>query len=575
MTLFGAAAATGETVVESSARYSPLFLITAHLSSPESSSSPPLIFRPSIQELESMEGTSKPHLLLIPYPLQGHIIPAVHLAIKLAGAGFSVTFVNTEAVHHLIRSSGADGGHQDIFAGARSSSLDIRYELVGDGLPVTFDRSLNHDEFMLQLLDNFHGKIEALAGRLPPISGLVADTFFVWPATLARSLGIPYISFWTEPALVFSLYYHMDLLRHHGHFGAKEVVGTIVAFVDGDDSNVVRRRLYYEVVARPSSTGRQQIDENRQDTITYLPGVAAMEPTDLMSYLQDSDTSTVVHRIIFKSFEEAHRADFILANTVAELESDTIAALDREKPFYAVGPIFPAGFTRSAVATSLWAESDCSQWLDSRPRSSVLYISFGSYAHVEKRDLEEIAHGLMASGASFVWVLRPDVVSSNEPEPLPAKFRKETDGRGIVVRWCRQAEVLSHPAVGGFLTHCGWNSILESVWSGVPMLCFPLLTDQFTNRRLVVGDWKVAVDLGGGPGRMPVRREDVAKKIGWLMRGKEGVRAREEVRKMRGILQGALARGGSSSRNFDRFVEDLKCRVSSGGGDVRVRAGEK
>ncbi|KAK8934946.1 UDP-glycosyltransferase 86A1 [Platanthera zijinensis] len=486
--------------------------------------------------MEGSSPTSKPHLLLIPYPLQGHIIPSVHLALKLADAGFSVTFVNTEAVHHHIRSSGADGGHQDIFAGARSSGLHIRYELVSDGLPVTFDRSLNHDEFMLQLLNNFHGKVEALVGRLPPISGLVADTFFVWPATLAASLGIPYISFWTEPALVFSLYYHMDLLRHHGHFGAKE---------------------------------------NRQDTITYLPGVAAMEPTDLMSYLQDSDTSTVVHRIIFKSFEEAHRADFILTNTVAELESDTIAALNREKPFYAVGPIFPAGFTRSTVATSLWAESDCSQWLDSRPRGSVLYISFGSYAHVEKRDLEEIAHGLMASGSSFVWVLRPDVVSSNEPEPLPENFRKETDGRGIVVRWCRQAEVLSHPAVGGFLTHCGWNSILESVWSGVPMLGFPLLTDQFTNRRLVVGDWKVAVDLGGGPGRMPVTREDVAKKIGWLMRGEEGVRAREEVRKVRGVLQGALARGGSSSRNFDRFVEDLKCRVSSGGGDVRVRAGEK
>ncbi|KAK8934940.1 UDP-glycosyltransferase 86A1 [Platanthera zijinensis] len=294
--------------------------------------------------------------------------------------------------------------------------------------------------------------------------------------------------------------------------------------------------------------------QNRKDTITYLPGVAAIEPTDLMSYLQDSDTTTVVHRIIFKAFEEAHQADFILANTVAELETETIAAVHREKPFYAVGPIFPAGFTRSAVATSLWAESDCSQWLDSRPRGSVLYISFGSYAHVEKKVLEEIAHGVMASGASFVWALRPDIVGSNDLEPLPAWFKKETAGRGIVVQWCRQAEVLSHPAVGGFLTHCGWNSILESVWSGVPMLCFPLLTDQFTNRRLVVGDWKVAVDLGGGAGRMAVRREDVAEKIGRLMRGEEGVMAREEVKKVRNILQGALAGGGSSSRNFDRDV---------------------
>nr|UYE91545.1 putative glycosyltransferase [Anoectochilus roxburghii] len=295
-----------------------------------------------------MEGSiSKPHLLIIPYPLQGHIIPAVHLALKLAAAGFSITFVNTEAVHyqtelahqHLPPSSGTNGGHQDFFAGSRASGLDIRYELVGDGLPVAFDRSLHHDEFMSHLLHRIHANVEALVRRLPPLSGLVADTFFVWPATLARSLGIPYVSFWTEPALVFSLYYHMDLLRLHGHFCAKE---------------------------------------NRKDTITYLPGVLAMEPTDLTSYLQEVDTSSVVHQIIFKAFDEAHRADFILCNTVTELESGTIAAMEREKPFYAVGPIFPAGFTSSIVATSLWAETDCSQWLDTRLPGSVLYISFGS-----------------------------------------------------------------------------------------------------------------------------------------------------------------------------------------------------
>ncbi|XP_018681746.2 UDP-glycosyltransferase 86A1-like [Musa acuminata AAA Group] len=464
-----------------------------------------------------------PHALLVPYPLQGHIIPAVHLAIKLASRGFAITFVNTEAVHHqtccAARRSGSDLGH-DIFPAARASGLDIRYELVSDGLPVAFDRSLNHDQFMFAVLHVLSAHVEELIRKLslradPPLTCLIADTFFVWPSTLAKKFGIPYVSFWTEPALIFSLYYHMDLLIRNGHFASHD---------------------------------------NSKDTITYVPGVAAIEPADLMSYLQETDVSTVVHQIIFKAFDEAKAADFVLCNTVQELESDTISALQREKPFYAVGPIFPAGFTRSAVATSLWAESDCSQWLDSKPPGSVLYISFGSYAHIGRRDLEEIAHGVLGSTVSFIWVLRSDVVSSDEPDPLPEDFAEESQGRGVVVPWCCQVELLKHRSIGGFLTHCGWNSILESIWCGVPLLCFPLLTDQFTNRKLVVNDWRIGLDLGR---TNKVNREEVSKRIEILMEGEAGNEARKNIREVRRALEIALTPEGSSHKNLDQFIADL------------------
>lgn len=283
----------------------------------------------------------------------------------------------------------------------------------------------------------------------------------------------------------------------------------------------------------------------------------AIEPSDLMSYLQDSDTSSVVHQIIFKAFDEAKAADFVLCNTVDELEADTIAALQLLKRFFAVGPIFPEGFAKSAVATSLWPESDCSQWLASRPPRSVLYVSFGSYAHVSKRDLAEIAAGVLRSGASFIWVLRPDVVSSAEPDPLPEGFAAAAQGRGLVVPWCCQVEVLSHPAVGGFLTHCGWNSILESVWCGVPLLCFPLLTDQFTNRKLVVRDWGIGLDLGG-VGR--VNEEEVAERIDLLMVAEEGFRMKESIEGVRKALQNAVSSGGSSHKNFEQFIVELTQR---------------
>ncbi|KAE9455706.1 hypothetical protein C3L33_12393, partial [Rhododendron williamsianum] len=141
--------------------------------------------------------------------------------------------------------------------------------------------------------------------------------------------------------------------------------------------------------------------DNRKDSIDYIPGVGSIKPTDLMSYLQDADIGTVVHRIIPKAFAEVKKADIIICNTVQELEPETISALHQKQPTYAIGPVFPTGFTKSPVATNLWPESDCTQWLDARPHGSVLYISFGSYAHTSKHDIVEIAQGLLLSGVGI------------------------------------------------------------------------------------------------------------------------------------------------------------------------------
>lgn len=167
-------------------------------------------------------GSRRPHAVVMPYPLQGHVIPAVHLALRLAERGFAVTFVNTEFVHQQI-ASGAGAGAADIFASARAE-LDVRYELVSDGFPLAFDRSLHHDQFMEGVLHVLPAHAEDLLRRVvtdPATTCLVIDTFYVWPATLASKLGVPYVSFWTEPALIFHLYHHMDLLTMNGHFRCK------------------------------------------------------------------------------------------------------------------------------------------------------------------------------------------------------------------------------------------------------------------------------------------------------------------------------------------------------------------
>lgn len=169
-----------------------------------------------------MDKDLKPHAIFIAYPLQGHVNPCVHLARKLAERGFTITFINTQYVHH--KSTRAQGNKdEDIFVDARRSGLDIRYTTISDGLPVEFDRSLNHDQFMAALLHVFSAHAEEAVENIvksgESVNCLIADTFFVWPAKLAKKFGLLYISYWTETALVFSQYYHMDLLRMNSHYG--------------------------------------------------------------------------------------------------------------------------------------------------------------------------------------------------------------------------------------------------------------------------------------------------------------------------------------------------------------------
>ncbi|KAL0432853.1 UNVERIFIED_CONTAM: UDP-glycosyltransferase 86A1 [Sesamum latifolium] len=240
-----------------------------------------------------------------------------------------------------------------------------------------------------------------------------------------------------------------------------------------------------------------------------------------MPYIQDPDVVPVLMKIAVKAFEQVKNADFILCNTVQELEPECLSALNLRQPTYAIGPMnFFSDVTKTVVQKSLWPESDCTHWLSSKPPASVLYISFGSIFQINKQEIVK--------------------------------------DRGLIVPWCNQNAVLSSPAVGGFLTHCGWNSVLQSMWSGVPMICYPFYVDQPTNRKLVVDDWKLGIDLCDG-GR--VTSEGVASKISFLMRGKSSVDLREEIKKVSKIMRNAFETDGSSQRNFDRFVDDLRARL--------------
>ncbi|GFP83137.1 UDP-glycosyltransferase 86a1 [Phtheirospermum japonicum] len=457
----------------------------------------------------------KPHAIVFPYPYQGHVTPMINLSMKLASNGFTITFVQNEFIHHSIsKANHLPTTEGDIFAQARKTGLDIRYMTISDGFPLEFDRFLNYDQYWETMFRDFPARVDVIITRIieaeelsvRPHFFLIADTFYSWPAAIAKNHNLVNVSLWTEPAIVFSINYHLDLLRHNGHFP-----------------------FFFE-----------NISGDGNECINYVPGVDSIRTTDLMSYIQDPDMIPMLIQVVMKGFEQVKEADFILSNTVEELESTES--------------------TNTIISKSLWPESDCTHWLDSKPPSSVLYISFGSIAQSNKQEIGEFAHGILLSKVYFIWILRPDVVEETEIDILPTGFEDAIKDQGLIVPWSDQNAVLSSPAVGGFLTHCGWNSILESIWYGVPMICYPFIVDQPTNRKLVVDYCKIGINLCEGE---RVTRDEVANKIIVVMNEQKSAEMKREIEKVSKKLRDSLDAEGSSRRNFNQFVEDLKAKLLS------------
>lgn len=277
--------------------------------------------------------------------------------------------------------------------------------------------------------------------------------------------------------------------------------------------------------------------------------------------MKESGLSSIVTNAMAAAFDAVKSADFILHNTMHELEPETLSSLDKHQPNYAVGPLnFSKNLDSYTISNSLWSEADCTDWLGSKPPGSVLYVSFGSFIHTTKQVMEELAHGLILSGVDFVWVIRPGILTSGDADVLPEGFGDRIKGKGLVVPWCNQIRVLSNSAVGGFLTHCGWNSTLESMWCGVPMICYPIAYDQTTNRKLVIEKWKFGVNLCDW---QSLERVEIAEKIKGFMRGASSERLRREAGTVKAAMERALEFDGSSERNFERFVEDLKAKIDA------------
>ncbi|KAH7564746.1 hypothetical protein JRO89_XS09G0018700 [Xanthoceras sorbifolium] len=204
--------------------------------------------------------------------------------------------------------------------------------------------------------------------------------------------------------------------------------------------------------------------------------------------------------------------------------------------------------------TNLWKEDpECLKWLDRREPNSVVYVNYGSITVMTDQHLKEFAWGLANSGHSFLWVVRPDVVMGTDSAILPEEYFEEIKDRGLIVSWCPQEQVLSHPSLGAFLTHCGWNSMLESmINAGKPLICWPFFAEQQTNTRYACTTWGIGMEVNHD-----VKRDEIEGLVKEVMEGEKGKKMKEKALEWQKKAIAAANIGGTSYNNLDRCIREV------------------
>ncbi|KAJ0231136.1 UDP-glycosyltransferase 85A4 [Hirschfeldia incana] len=463
--------------------------------------------------------SQKRHAVCIPYPAQGHINPMLKVAKLLHARGFHVTFVNTDYNHRrILRSRGPR---------ALDGLPSFRFETIPDGLPWT---DVDAKQDMLKLIDstmnNCLSPFKDLLTRLnsgsdvPPVSCIISDASMSFTIDAGEELEIPVVLLWTNSATTLMLYLHYQKLIEKG----------IIPLEDESDL-------------------KTEID--------WIPSINTIQLKDFPDFIIKTDHQPLMLNFITHVTQRSKRASAIIINTFENLEHDVVSSLLSilHTRIYPIGPL-PILENREInreseigrLRLNLWEEeTESLNWLDTKAEKRVIYVNFGSITVLTREQLIEFAWGLATSGKDFLW-------SSRSMTILPAEFFSETADRGMVVNgWCRQEEVLSHPAIGAFLTHCGWNSTVESLSAGVPMICWPFFADQVTNRRFCCGEWGLGVEIGG-----EVRRERVEAVVREVMDGVGGGEVREKVNEWRRVAEEASAPPcGSTFVNFEKVVNEV------------------
>ncbi|KAI3522882.1 hypothetical protein L1887_00934 [Cichorium endivia] len=473
------------------------------------------------------------HVVMFPLMAQGHIVPMVDIARILALRGARVTIVTTPLMASRFR---------PVIARANEAKLKIKLhelqlQLAEVGLPEgceSFD-TLPSPESFIKLFAAINLLVQPaedlLRGLYPRPSCIISDLFFPWTGDLAQRLNIPRLVF-HGPGCFWLLCMHVVYTSN---------------MLDAIESNLERFVLHdmpdQVEFTKPQITG------------SFKPRTEGEEE-------------------FFNRALAAEKAAYgIVVNSFEELEPDYIKELKKAKDtkIWCIGPVSQCNKDNLDIAErgnkAAINEHDCLKWLDGREPGSVVYVCLGSLTRASTQQSIELGLGLESTNQPFIWCVR------NKTEELEKWFSEEgfeerVSNRGLIVHgWAPQVLILSHRSVGGFLTHCGWNSTIEAVSAGVPMVTWPHFADQFINQTFIVEILKIGVRIGveipvsfgeeDKTGAL-VKKEDVKTAVECLMdEGKEGNERRKRASELAEMAKRAMEEGGSSYLNVSSLVQDL------------------
>ncbi|KAI5083161.1 hypothetical protein GOP47_0002904 [Adiantum capillus-veneris] len=471
---------------------------------------------------------TKQHAVVVPWPGQGHINPLLHLSRTLAAQyGFSITFVNLDYTHRLLLKS----LHKEALVEQAQPSdptsvaeLDIKFVSVPDGIPVEASCTSNVPELSAGVVYSAPAFERLLTELRPRPTCIIADIFVGHTQDAANKLGIPCVAFWTQSASCFA-----------AHVAAA-------------------RGLF------PS-----ELEEGK--LIESIAGAPPLRFKDLPGFLQAYKEPDFMFNFVTKPFTRLEEAHCVLMNSFAAMEGGALETLRQQMTgcrIYTIGPVLPLDFFSGKKLSNngfnkipgFWGEDySCLEWLDAQKECSVLYVSFGSIALLTDEELQEFALGLEATGYPVLWVLRPGILEDGGRVSLPPGFQERTQGRVHIIDWAPQLHVLAHPSVGAFFTHAGWNSTLEGVSQGKPLLGFPYFADQMLNCRCIQDLWGNGLALERH-GEGLLTRSIVESKACTVM---SDAKLRETALLLRDGARRAIISGeqGSSTSDLHHFVESL------------------
>ncbi|KAJ6819875.1 scopoletin glucosyltransferase-like [Iris pallida] len=469
----------------------------------------------------SSMATPKPlNVFFIPWFATGHLIPMVDVARLFASRGVDSTVLVTPANAALVRRT-VDGSS---LSGHPIRTLLYPFPSAEAGLHPGVENLASlpsKDTYKIDAATPYARPALENLLRVHRPDAVVADVHFGWTALVARDLGIPKLIF--HALGLFPVCAMGSISKFKPHLDVRDDTETFL--IPGLPHSIR--------VARPE-----------------LPEFFLRDVKELSTFVQEKrEAEASAMGVIVNSFSGIENA-----------YADHLYKTSRLRSWF-VGPVSLAANSSKQEQAVRGGNEDSdarpiAAWLDTKPAGSVVYVCFGSWCHFSDEQTREMASGLENCGHPYLWIVREDSDLDTEPSE-----------KGMVVKgWAPQVAILGHPAVGAFVTHCGWNSLLEGLSAGLPMVTWPLSTEQFINEKLVVDVLRVGVKNWDGfrttveEDKVTVKAEDIAAAVGKVMggAGEEAERMMRRAKEYGGTARAAVDVGGSSYNGLSSLIDEIR-----------------